>query len=197
MRTGILIALIASSMQCGSGADSVRHPLLSLGGGSAYSATPEDSGTIRGIPPSSVSTSNSQAAGSATSPGTVLASGELEKALQTAWLLPWISGRRRGRERKQVSQTASRSRIEDTSPAGAGRTPGMGAVRMGSPRAFTSALASFIGAMIVSGGTLTVCPQVAMASPFDPRPPPRSSRQPFFEGWFVRCGFVQLVVTWY
>ncbi|CAN0007167.1 unnamed protein product, partial [Sphacelaria rigidula] len=57
---------------------------------------------------------------------------------------------------------------------------------MGSPRAFSSALASFIGAMIVSGGTFTVCPQVAMASPFNPRPPPKSSRQPFFEGWFVR-----------
>ena len=29
-------------------------------------------------------------------------------------------------------------------------------------------------------------PQSVAASPFDPRPPPKSERQPFFEGWFIR-----------
>ena len=47
---------------------------------------------------------------------------------------------------------------------------------------------SIIGAFLLGGGTLSASPQVVGASPFDPRPPPKSSRQPFFEGWFIRWG---------
>lgn len=47
-------------------------------------------------------------------------------------------------------------------------------------------LASVIGAMLAVGGTTTLWPQVAHASPFDPRPPSKSPHRPFFEGWFIR-----------
>lgn len=47
-------------------------------------------------------------------------------------------------------------------------------------------LASVVGALLAVGGTTTLWPQVAHASPFDPRPPPKSPHRPFFEGWFIR-----------
>ncbi|CAM9395735.1 unnamed protein product [Scytosiphon promiscuus] len=52
--------------------------------------------------------------------------------------------------------------------------------------AFNGAIASVVGAILIGGGTLSLSPQVVDASPFDPRPPPKSARQPFFEGWFIR-----------
>lgn len=92
---------------------------------------------------------------------------------RTAWSPPWLARRRsRGKKTKYTSVLAPNEAARRASPA-RGST-------------FNSALASMIGAILLGGGTLSLSPTVVEASPFDPRPPPKSTRQPFFEGWFIR-----------
>lgn len=95
-----------------------------------------------------------------------------------AWSLPSFTRRRTSR-RKAPASAAGRAKVP--TPSASDTVPSA---------AFSGALASFVGAVLVAGGTLGVWPHVAEASPFDPRPPPRPSKQPFFEGWFIRWGCV-------
>lgn len=92
---------------------------------------------------------------------------------RTAWvdLLPWRAQRRRGRRKAAAVETGRSTAAMPHANTAAAASKGV---------------ASFIGAFLLGGGTLFVSPQVAEASPFDPRLPPKSSRQPFFEGWFIR-----------
>lgn len=91
-----------------------------------------------------------------------------------AWSLPWFI-RRRTRRRKSPSSAAGRAKL-----------PAPGAGDTVPSAALSGALAYFVGAVLATGGTLGVWPHMAEASPFDPRPPPNPSKQPFFEGWFIR-----------
>ncbi|CAM9846637.1 unnamed protein product [Ectocarpus fasciculatus] len=92
---------------------------------------------------------------------------------RTAWSPPWLARRRsRAKTAKSTSVLARNEAARRASPA-RGST-------------FNSTLASIIGAILLGGGTLSLSPTVVEASPFDPRPPPKSTRQPFFEGWFIR-----------
>lgn len=100
-----------------------------------------------------------------------------------AWSVPWLARRRLRSRGKGVDRTRGRAAVPNADPVG----------KITSEAAFSSALASFVGAMIVSGGTLGMWPQSVGASPFDPRLPPKSVRQPFFEGWFIR--WVYYIVT--
>jgi len=90
---------------------------------------------------------------------------------RTAWSLPSRARRRRGRRKAAVDTTRGRAAAP---PAG-------GTAR----RASTTGrqLASVVGVLLLGGGTVSISPQVVGASPFDPRPPPKSSRRPFFEGF--------------
>lgn len=100
---------------------------------------------------------------------------------RTAWSLPlpWLSRRRRGR-RKDTNRRIRGAPSTATPNIDASGKAEHTAV------AFNSALASFLGTMLLTGYSVAVCPQAAGASPFDPRIPPKSKRQPFFEGWFIR-----------
>lgn len=106
-------------------------------------------------------------------------SSERRHRTAAAWSVPWLARRRRRSRGKGVDGTRGREAVPSADPAG----------KITPEAAFSSALASFVGAMIVSGGTLGMWPQSVGASPFDPRPPPKSVRQPFFEGWFIRWDF--------
>lgn len=106
-----------------------------------------------------------------------VSSSERRSRTSAAWSVPWLARRRRRSRGKGVDSTRGRAAVPAAELAG----------KMTPEAAFSSALASFVGAMIVSGGTLGMWPQSVGASPFDPRPPPKSVRQPFFEGWFIRC----------
>lgn len=105
-----------------------------------------------------------------------VSSSERRSRTSAAWSVPWLARRRRRSRGKRVDSTRGRAAVPAADLAG----------KMTPEAAFSSALASFVGAMIVSGGTLGMWPQSVGASPFDPRPPPKSVRQPFFEGWFIR-----------
>lgn len=105
-----------------------------------------------------------------------LPSSERRSRTAAAWCVPWLARRRRQARGKGADDPRGRAAVPAADPAG----------KMTPEAAFSSALASFVGAMIVSGGTLGMWPQSVAASPFDPRPPPNSVRQPFFEGWFIR-----------
>lgn len=98
----------------------------------------------------------------------------------TAWSLPWLARRKRGR-RKGAGRACGSTINSMPAVDAPGKMAPTAAI------AFSNALASLIGAVMISGGTLGIWPQGVAASPFDPRPPPTSSRQPFFEGWFIRC----------
>lgn len=91
----------------------------------------------------------------------------------TAWSPPWLAWRRRRGKA-----------VETTSVSAPNRTAKRASPARGST--FNSALASIVGAILLGGGTLSLAPTAVEASPFDPRPPPKSTRQPFFEGWFIR-----------
>lgn len=95
-----------------------------------------------------------------------------------AWFLPSLT-RWRTTRRKAPASAAGRAKVP--MPSAGDTVPSA---------AFSGALASFVGAVLVAGGTLGVWPHVAEASPFDPRPPPNPSKQPFFEGWFIRWGCI-------
>lgn len=111
-------------------------------------------------------------------------------ANRLAWSLPWFTGRRRTRQRNEAPPSSACQAYRSTIVAE------KAAKIAPTARAFISARA-FIIAMIVSGGTFAVCPQMAVASPFDPRLPPKSSKQPFFEGWFVRCALWEFKLCLY
>lgn len=108
----------------------------------------------------------------------VSSSSERRSRTAAAWYVPvpWLPRRRQRPRGKGEDSTRGRAAVPAADPA----------VKMTPEAAFSSALASFVGAMILSGGTLGMWPQSVAASPFDPRPPPKSVRQPFFEGWFIR-----------
>lgn len=94
-----------------------------------------------------------------------------------ALLLPLIDERKRGRGSRKRAQDAS-----DYTRAWTTNTRGKVSPKV----PVSSTLASLIGAVIASGFTSWVWPEAVGASPFDPRPAPKSSREPFFEGWFIR-----------
>lgn len=99
---------------------------------------------------------------------------------RTAWSLPWRTRRRRGRRKAAVENGRGTASIPHANAAASKMSSVAGAGLN------SCSVASFIGAFLLGGGALSVSPQVVGASPFDPRPPPKSSRHPFFEGWFIR-----------
>lgn len=162
MRAGLFAVLVVSSAQVGSGSHKV-------GGDCSIPRVPS-------------------LEGGTSSPGKSTAVGQQqhqqqralhssERSATAAWALPWLPRRRR-RERKESADTTSGRVTAPAVDAAAGI--------MSPASAFNGALASIVGAILIGGGTLSLSPQVVDASPFDPRPPPKSARQPFFEGWFIR-----------
>lgn len=158
MRAGLCAVLAVSSAQVGIGSHSVSS-------GSGVPKVPSREGAALG--PGKVSAEHQQ---------------QQQRALQaparkgpTAWALPWLPRRRRQERQGSVKKANGKA-----------AAPAVDSTMRSPASAFNGALASIVGAMLIGGGTLSLAPQVVDASPFDPRPPPKPARQPFFEGWFIR-----------
>lgn len=115
----------------------------------------------------------------------VAAAAEPAPKTTAAWSLPWLAQRRKGGRKATTNSASGGAKAVPAAHAAASK-------KVSPTRGFNSALASILGAILLGGGTVSLSPQVVAASPFDPRPPPKSSRKPFFEGWFIRWAEVQV-----
>lgn len=118
---------------------------------------------------------------SGSDPAAAAAAVQPAPATTAAWSLPWLAQRRKGRRKGAAKNANGGAKVAPAADVVASKMSPV--VRT---NGFNGALASILGAILLGGGTVSLSPQVVAASPFDPRPPPKSSRKPFFEGWFIR-----------